>query len=199
MSYRGPKAKLSRALGVALTSKAARIMNRRPNPPGQHGAKRRGRKSNFGEQLLEKQRLRYQYNIKEKQLQRYFKKAYKQKGNTGVVLLQLLERRLDNIVYRAGFAPTIYAARQLVTHGHVLVNGKKTNAPSFLVSLEDSIELRENAKIRYQQSRETREHHPTPYLRLDVDAAIAGLQRLPEEAEIPILCRTQMVVEYYSR
>ena len=107
MSYRGPKAKLSRSLGVALTPKAALVMNRRPNPPGQHGAGRKKAKSDYGQQLLEKQRLKAQYNVSEKQLRNYFLDAKRNPGNTGEHLLKILECRLDNLVLRAGYATTI--------------------------------------------------------------------------------------------
>src|SRR4029079_2167436 len=119
---RGPKVKIARALGIALTPKAARIMERRPNPPGQHGATTRRKVSDYKKQLLEKQRLRAQYNISERQLQNAFTEATRQSGNTGVNLVRLLEMRLDAVVMRAGFARTIYAARQAVVHGHVMVN-----------------------------------------------------------------------------
>ena len=124
MKYTGPKIKLSRRLGFALTPKAGKYLERRSDPPGVHGKRRKSAKlSDYGRQLLEKQRLRFQYNISEKQLQNCYQKAVRKKGNTADILIQLLESRLDALVLRAGFARTIYAARQLVNHGHVQVNG----------------------------------------------------------------------------
>ena len=126
MKYTGPKVKLSRALGIPLTPKAMKYMARKPYPPGPHGMRKRHKKqSEFGNQLMEKQRLRAQYNLSEKQLRNYYRAASQEKGNTGENLIQKLESRLDAIILRAGFSPTIYGARQLVNHGHVLVNAKR--------------------------------------------------------------------------
>ena len=127
MNFSGAKVKKSRALGVALTPKAERIMKKRPNPPGTVGSGRRRRKSDYGVQLLEKQRLRFQYNVGEKYLQRMFQRASRMPGATGENLVALLESRMDALVLRAGLAPTIYAARQYVTHGHFTVNGEKVD------------------------------------------------------------------------
>ncbi|HEV7365406.1 MAG TPA: 30S ribosomal protein S4, partial [Gemmatimonadales bacterium] len=131
MNRRGPKVKLARQLGIPLTPKAQRVMERRPNPPGQHGASPRRKISGYKKQLIEKQRLRAQYNLSERQMSNAFAEAIRQPGNTGVRLLQFLEFRLDAIVLRAGFVRTIYAARQAVTHGHLQVNGKKVDRPSY--------------------------------------------------------------------
>ena len=127
---RGPKVRLARQLGIALTPKAAKVMENRPNPPGQHGATPRRKVSGYKKQLVEKQRLRAQYNVSERQLENAFGAATRQSGNTGIRLLQLLEMRLDAVVLRGGFVRTIYAARQAVTHGHVMVNGRKVDRPS---------------------------------------------------------------------
>ncbi len=198
MSYRGPRAKKSRALGVPLTPKSAIIMEKRPAPPGQHGARRRNR-SDFGAQLLEKQRLKFQYNVSERQLKKYFAKAKRLRGSTGERLLQILESRLDSFVYRAGFAPTVYAARQLVSHGHVEVNGGRVNIPSQLVSLEDVITIREKSKtlltIKEALGRTTR----PSYVETDMEKLTARLSRQPETHEVPIVCSIQAVVEFYSR
>src|SRR4029079_2208885 len=138
---RGPKVKIARALGIPLTPKAARIMERRPNPPGQHGAATRRQVSEYKKQLEEKQRLRAQYNVSERQLRNTFAQAIRQTGNTGVRLLQLLELRLDAVVLRAGFVRTIYAARQAVTPGHVTVNGRKVDRPSRRLKPGDVVAL----------------------------------------------------------
>ncbi len=130
MSMIGPKVKLARRLGVAWTPKAARILERRPSPPGQHGADRKpARDSVYKRQLMQKQLLRYQYNIRERQLRNYYRKALKSRGNYDERLIQLLETRLDALVLRAGFAPTIYAARQYVTIGNVLLKKKRLILP----------------------------------------------------------------------
>jgi small subunit ribosomal protein S4 len=173
-------------------------MEKRPAPPGQHGARRRSR-SDFGQQLLEKQRLKFQYNVSERQLRKYFLIARSSKGSTGEQLLQLLESRLDNMVYRAGFAPTIYAARQLVSHGHIEVNGRKVNIPSQLVSLTDTIAIREKSKalliIKEALSRTVR---PT-YVETDAEKLTAKRIREPESHEIPVSCNIQAVVEFFSK
>ncbi|MEM7336230.1 MAG: 30S ribosomal protein S4, partial [Chloroflexota bacterium] len=149
MKYTGPKAKLSRRLGIPLTPKAAKVMERKPHPPGEHGRNqqfRRGRQSYFQEQLLEKQRLRAQYNIHERQMVSYYKKANKAQGNTEDNLIQLLESRLDSVVLRGGLAVTIYAARQYVNHGHILVNGRRVNIPSYQVKPGDVVQVRQKSQ-----------------------------------------------------
>ena len=144
MNFTGPKVKQSRALGVALTPKAEKYMKKRPYGPGQHGQRRRRRPSDYGVQLLEKQRLRYQYNVSEKQLQRAYEQATRKSGPTGEILIQLLETRLDALVLRAGLAPTIFAARQLVNHGHVKVNGEKCNIGSRRIKPGETVARRDH-------------------------------------------------------
>lgn len=145
MRYRGPKNKICRREGVDLGLKTPgsknhmRLLKRLNIPPGQHGVKGRKRYSERGEQLREKQKLRYIFGLTEKQLKKYFKKAVSIKGDTTLYFIQFLEKRLDNVVFRLGFAPTRASARQLVTHGHILVNGKKVNIPSYLVKKGDKI------------------------------------------------------------
>ncbi|MCL4120281.1 UNVERIFIED_CONTAM: hypothetical protein GTU68_002611 [Idotea baltica] len=175
-------------------------MNKRPNPPGQHGAKRRrGGKSEYARQLLEKQRLKYQYNISEKQLKKYAAKAIKAKGNSADVLLSILETRLDNIVCRAGFAPSIFAARQFVVHGHIEVNGKKVDKPSYLLSSADIVEVKEKSKkltlVDIAQSKVV----VPPYIEMDNAGLTARIVRTAEREEIPIICEVQSVVEWYSK
>ncbi len=199
MSYRGPKAKKSRALGVPLTTKAAAVMNRRPNPPGQHGGGRKRQKSGYGEQLLEKQRLRFQYNLKEKQLRNYYKKAKRNKGNTATEFLKILESRLDNFVLRVGWAPSIYAARQLVVHGHIDVNGKRCSKPGCMISIGDVISLRAKAKELPLVTSSLQSSSPPAYIEFLADKNSAHFVRQPGVDEIPIICRVNMVVEYYNR
>ena len=199
MSYRGPRAKKSRALGVALTTKAAAVMIRKPHPPGHHGQGRRRSRSDYALQLMEKQKLRYQYNISEKQLRKYFATAKGKQGNTGENLLKVLESRLDNLVYRSGFAPTIYSARQLVSHGHVLVNGSRVNIPSFLVGLEDTISIREKSKNMLLINDARSKANLPAYISSDAKSLVARMEREPALEEIPVLCEIQMVVELYSK
>lgn len=192
--------KRSRSLGVALTPKGGRILERRPTPPGQHGKSRRGNKSDYGKQLLEKQRLKAQYNVSEIQLRNYFKKASRSKKSTGTVLLQLLESRLDCVVLRAGFAPTIYAARQLVSHGHILVNGKRVNIPSFNVEAETIISpAPRKAAHPLMVSNFAGAVRPVNMGVLDQKELSVQIQRLPERQEIAVVCDEQQVVEFYSR
>ena len=192
MSYKGPRAKKSRALGVALTTKAAAVMIRKPHPPGQHGQGRRRSKSDYALQLLEKQKLRFQYNVSEKHLRKYFATAKRKKGNTGENLLKILESRLDNIVYRAGLAPTIYSARQLVSHGHILVNGGRVNIPSFLVSLEDTVSVREKSKNLLIINDARSKANLPPYISSDAKSMVVRLEREPTIEEIPVICEVQM-------
>lgn len=149
--YRGPVEKLERRFGVSLALKGERrlagksALDKRPYAPGQHGA-RKGKISEYGLQLREKQKAKFMYGVSEKQFRRLFAEAARREGNTGVLLIQLLEQRLDNVVYRMGFATTRRFARQLVTHGHVLVNGKRVDIPSFRVEVGAKIEIIEKAK-----------------------------------------------------
>ncbi|EBQ9061084.1 30S ribosomal protein S4, partial [Salmonella enterica subsp. enterica serovar Reading] len=149
--YRGPVEKLERRFGVSLALKGERrlagksALDKRPYAPGQHGA-RKGKISEYGLQLREKQKAKFMYGVSEKQFRRLFAEAARREGNTGVLLIQLLEQRLDNVVYRMGFATTRRFARQLVTHGHILVNGKRVDIPSFRVEAGAKIEIIEKSK-----------------------------------------------------
>ncbi|MCS6808076.1 MAG: 30S ribosomal protein S4 [Bacteroidota bacterium] len=199
-NYTGPKVRLSRKLGIALTPKAGKYMDRKPNPPGQHGAnKRRAKVSDYGKQLFEKQRLRFQYNIHERQLRRYVNQAQRTVGNTGEILVQLLESRLDAIVFRAGLARSIYAARQYVTHGHMTVNGKRVNIPSYRVKVNDVVAVREKSRKLACFQEAIRTSMPPPYLDVSKSNLSAKLLYLPPREEIPIICEVPLVVEYYSR
>ena len=146
MNMRGPKIRLSRQLGIALTPKAAMALERRKNPPGQHGGtKDRLKGSDYKRHLIEKQRLRAQYNIEEKQMRNYVRAAMQKRGNPVDSLIQLLETRLDAVVYRAGLARTIYAAHQVISHGHILVNGKRVNVPSQRLAINDIVSVKEES------------------------------------------------------
>ena len=200
MKYTGPKIKKSRRLGLALTPKSEKYLERRPHPPGQHGpSRRRGKQSDYGKQLVEKQRLQYQYNLTEKQVRKYYQAASRKQGNTAEILLQLIEVRLDALVLRAGLARSIYQARQLVSHAHFQVNGKKVNIPSYNMRIGDVITVREKSRDldifpAAQQIASTPE-----YLTVDDKKLTATLSRLPEHGEVPIQCEMPLVVEFYSR
>jgi small subunit ribosomal protein S4 len=198
-----PKVKKSRALGIALTPKAVKDFEARPYPPGEHG---RGRKQNsdYKVRLLEKQRLRAQYDISERQMARAYDRAKKAEGKTGEALVVELERRLDALVLRAGLARTIYQARQQVVHGHIEVNGKKVDKPSFRVKPDDVIQVRERsrAKTPFQVAREggwAGEGEVAKYLQVNLQALAFRLDRLPNRREVPVICDEQLVVEYYAR
>ena len=198
-----PKVKKSRALGIALTPKAVKYFEARPYPPGEHG---RGRKQNsdYKVRLLEKQRLRAQYDISERQLVRAYDRASKVQGKTGEALIVELERRLDALVLRSGIARTIYQARQMVVHGHIEVNGRKVNKPSFQVKPGYVVTVRERSKEKYpfQVAREggyAGEGQTPRYLEVNLKALAFRLDREPQRREIPVICDEQLVVEYYSR
>jgi len=200
MNYTGPKAKVSRRLGIAISPKAEKYLERRPTPPGMHGKSRRPKKqSDYGRQLLEKQRLRFQYNVSERQLRNYYAKATRKTGNPADILLQSLECRLDAMVLRAGFARSIHAARQLVGHGHIEVNGRKVNVPSFSCREGDVIRVREKSRqidaITYALQSAT---FP-PYLNVDIEGMNATLNSIPKADDIPVICEISLVVEFYSR
>jgi small subunit ribosomal protein S4 len=195
----GPKVRLARQLGIALTPKAARVMERRPNPPGQHGATPRRKVSGYKKQLVEKQRLRAQYNISERQMQNAFAEAIRQTGNTGVRLLQLLEMRLDAVVLRGGFVRTIYAARQAVTHGHVMVNGEKVDRPSMRIKPGDVVALAAKSRDMVAFAGPLEVARPPAYLDLDKDKRSVKVREIPEREQIPVQCEASLVIEYYSR
>jgi small subunit ribosomal protein S4 len=200
MNYNGPKVKLSRKLSLELTPKARKVTQKKPYGPGQHGAtKRRAKQSDYGRQLLEKQRLRMQFNVSESQMRNYYKTAARLVGNTGEILVQLLESRLDSLVFRAGFARTIYASRQYVNHGHVTVNGKRVTIPSFKVKENDVIAIKTKTQKNEHVQDAIRSAAPPPYLSLSkADFSVKYLYTPPRE-EIPVICEISLVVEYYSR
>ncbi len=200
MNYTGPKVRISRKLGINLTPKAGKVSTRKPYPPGAHaGNKRRGKQSDYGRQLLEKQRLRMQYNLSEKQMANFYKKAASQTGNTADILVQLIETRLDALVYRAGLAPTIYASRQFIGHGHITVNGKRVTIPSYKIRVNDVIGVKEKSR-KIESIQETiRTVNAPPYLEVSKADFSAKLAYIPHKEEVPIQCELPLVVEYYSR
>lgn len=196
MKYNGPRVKRSRRIGVALTPKAQRILDKKG---GNRPDTRPQRVSEYGLQLLEKQRLRFQYNVSEKQMRRHFRAALRAKGRTGENLVTRLERRLDAFVLRSGFAPTIYAARQLVGHGHFTLNGVRARNPSQLIRAGDQVSVRERSRSKAIFDMDWDAYSPPAYIDRDVESMSATLTRLPERTEVPIICEDQYVVEYYSR
>jgi small subunit ribosomal protein S4 len=197
-----PKAKRSRALGIPLTPKCVKYFEARPYPPGQHG---RGRKqtSDYKVRLLEKQRLRAQYDISETQLRRAFEHAHAHTGKTGEVLLADLETRLDAMVLRSGLARTIYQARQMVTHQHLEVNGARVDRPSYRVQPGDVVAVAERSRTKKNflvaaAGANAAEVIPG-YLAVNHGDLRFRLERPPVRTEIPVICDEQLVVEYYSR
>jgi small subunit ribosomal protein S4 len=200
MKYNGPKTKLSRKVGFAIAPKARKTMDRKPGTPGQHGnARRRPKQSDYAKQLLEKQRLRLQYNIHERQMRNTMKKASRLKGNKVDNLVHLLENRLDALVFRAGFARSIYAARQYVRHGHILVNGKKVDMPAYAVQPNDTFVVKEKSQKLEAFQEAIRSSSPPPYL--DVSKADFSAKYLynPPREEVPVVCEIPLVIEFYSR
>lgn len=204
-SYHGPKARVQRRFGEVLIPrpKYSRILEKRAYPPGDHGKEkqfRQGRRSDYGLQLSEKQKVAFIYNVRERQLRRYFLRARRMPGNTGANLLALLERRLDNLVYRAGFAPTIWAARQMVSHGHILVDGVRLNIPSYLVTPGQNIAVIEKMRknVHVVEALESNVYAPQ-YLSLDSASVSATLMRVPERGEIQVPVDESLVVEFYTR
>jgi len=204
-SYHGPKAKVQRRFGEVLVPRAKyqKIIEKRPYPPGEHGKEkqfRSGRRSDYGLQLDEKQKLSFIYNVRERQLRNYYKKAALMPGRTGFNLLVLLERRLDNAVFKAGFAATIWAARQFVGHGHIMVNGRRVDLPSYQVEQGDIIEVREKMKQNVHVIELMEQGNNVPaYMRLDTEKRQATFERMPEPEDFFIPVDIQLVVEYYNR
>lgn len=204
--YIGPLTKVSRRLGTFVGGNL-KAFKKRNFPPGQHG-RTQGRKklSDYAVRLQEKQKLRYLYGgLREKQFKKYFDEAVRlagvKGGNTGDILLQLLERRLDNVVYRMGFAKTRLQARQLVRHGHFLVNGRKVDIPSFQVKPGDIIELKEKSKQSplFKENLESRDIKSIPsWLEVDKENFRGKVLEIPEKVELEIPVNVQLIIEYYS-
>ncbi len=203
MKYTGPKVRISRRLGVALTPKAAKVMERKPYAPGQHGPQsqyKRSRPSPYKEQLVEKQKLRAQYNIHEKQLRNYYKKATQKDGNTADNLVGMLESRLDSVVLRGGLARTIYQARQIVNHGHLLVDGKRVNIPSYSVKPGQVIQVRDKSRNSPMFGDALASVGRIPdYVTTNENALTVSLSRVPNYEETQIFAEVPKVIEFYSR
>jgi len=197
--YTGPKHKLARRVGVNVLDKTSNSLMRRLNtPPGVHGAKRKSRLSEFGLQLKEKQKAKSIYGILEKQFKKLVETVQKKRGDTGELLISLLETRLDNIVYRLGFAKTRFMARQLVSHGHIRVNDKKLNIASYQVAVEDIISLSEKIQKNTHVSQLLSEKNELLSF-LKKEGTQGKLIRMPKRDDIEVPFNTQQIIEYYSR
>ncbi len=205
--YRGPVEKLERRLGVDLGLKGERrlagksALEKRPYPPGQHG-QRRTKISEYGEQLQEKQKAKFMYGVSEKQFRALFTEANRKEGNTGAILIQLLEQRLDNVVYRMGFATTRRFARQLVNHGHILVDGKRVDIPSYRVKAGQKIEVKEKSKTNSQIVRAmelTNQTGIVEWVDIEKNKLFGIFSRVPAREEISIPVEERLIVELYSK
>ena len=205
--YRGPVEKIERRFGVSLNLKGERRLNgksaleKRPYGPGQHG-QRRKKVSEYGTQLNEKQKAKFMYGVSEKQMRGLFAEAKRRDGNTGYNLITLLEQRLDNIVYRMGFASTRRFARQLVNHRHILVDGKRVDIASYRVKAGQKIEIREKSKANTQVVRAielTNQTGLAPWVDIDAAKVFGIFTRLPEREEVVIPVEERLIVELYSK
>ncbi|MEO1062918.1 MAG: 30S ribosomal protein S4 [Actinomycetota bacterium] len=201
--YVGPKARVSRRLGTNIwgTARETRALDRRPYPPGDHGRSRRRNQSEYLVQLQEKQKARYTYGVLEKQFRRYYQEATRMRGVTGELLLQLLELRLDNVVYRAGWAATRPQARQFVNHGHVNVNGRRVDIPSYRVRVGDVIELRDKARdmVQVRWNLDVLDRQPPGWLSSGDGGMQMTVAELPSRDQIDVPVREQLIVELYSK
>ena len=198
------KHKVDRRLKVNLWGRPKSPFNSRNYPPGQHGKSKRGKPSDYGTQLEAKQKMKFYYgNLNERQFRNVYRKAVKKKGNNTENLIGFLERRLDTVTYRAKFAMTVFSARQLINHGHIKVNGKKVNIPSYLVNAEDTIEIKEKSKdiITIVGALVSKERDVPDYIQMDNKSKKAKLIRIPKFSEVPYptIMQPNLVIEYYSR
>lgn len=196
-NYIGPKVKLSRRVGVPIADIPKHTARRQLNPPGMHGFRGR-RLRDFGVRLNEKQKLRYHYNLLEKQFRNYVDEATRAKGNTGQVLLQYLELRLDNVIRRLGWARTIWQARQIVAHGQVIVNGQKVDRPSYRVTPGEVITLKDKVHKYIRENMESLPGHEAPeWLSFDPSSLTANILALPTTDQIPFDVNMNLIIEFY--
>ena len=177
-------------------------VERRAYPPGQHGQSRRQKISEYGVQLREKQKIRRMYGLMEQQFRNYFEKALRKTGRTGETLVKMLESRLDNVVYRLGFAPSRKSARQLITHGHLLVNNEHVNVPSYLLRAGDVVQVRDKSKkldVIHSSMKRMKDSTMLPWLSLDKAAMAGTFLNVPERADVPLNANEQLIVELYSK
>ena len=198
------KHKVDRRLKVNLWGRPKSPFNSRNYPPGQHGKAKKGKISDYGTQLEAKQKMKFYYgNINERQFRNVYRKAIQKKGNTTENLVGFLESRLDTVVYRAKFATTVFSARQLINHGHIKVNGKKVNIPSYLVKAEDTIEIKDKSKdiVAIVGALVSKEREVPDYIQMDEKNKKATLIRIPKFSEVPypVIMEPNLVIEYYSR
>ena len=198
------KHKVDRRLKVNLWGRPKSPFNSRNYPPGQHGKSKKGKLSDYGTQLEAKQKMKFYYgNMNERQFRNVYRKAIQKKGNTTENLVGFLERRLDTVVYRAKFATTVFSARQLINHGHIKVNGKKVNIPSYLVKAEDTIEIKDKSKdiVTIVGALVNKEREVPDYIQVDEKNKKATLTRIPKFSEVPypVIMEPNLVIEYYSR
>jgi len=198
------KHKVDRRLRVNLWGRPKSPFNSRNYPPGQHGKAKRGKPSDYGNQLEAKQKMKFYYgNMNERQFRNIYRKAIQKKGNTTENLVFFLESRLDTVIYRAKFASTVFSARQLINHGHIKVNGKKVNIPSYKVKAEDSIEVKDKSKdiANITGALASKEREVPEYIQLDEKNKKAKLVRIPKFSEVPYptIMEPNLVIEYYSR
>jgi len=198
------KHKVDRRLKVNLWGRPKSPFNSRNYPPGQHGKAKKGKLSDYGTQLEAKQKMKFYYgNINERQFRNVYRKAIQKKGNTTENLVGFLESRLDTVVYRAKFATTVFSARQLINHGHIKVNGKKVNIPSYLVKAEDTIEIKDKSKdiVTIVGALLSKEREVPDYIQMDEKNKKATLTRIPKFSEVPypVIMEPNLVIEYYSR
>ena len=198
------KHKVDRRLKVNLWGRPKSPFNSRNYPPGQHGKTKRGKISDYGTQLEAKQKMKFYYgNMNERQFRNVYRKALNKKGNTSENLIGFLERRLDSVIYRAKFATTVFSARQLINHGHIRVNGKKVNIPSYLVKEEDAIEVKDKSKdlTMIIGSLVSKEREIPEYIQMDEKNKKVKFIRVPKFSEVPYptIMEPNLVIEYYSR
>jgi len=199
--YIGPRVRISRRFGIPIFG-ASKYLERRNYGPGVHGPKSRRKHTDYALGLIEKQKLRYYYGLLERQFRGVYERALKRRGVTGETMLQILETRLDNVVYHLGFANTRAAARQMVTHGHVKVNGRKVNVPSYGLKVNDAVEVKESNVSRQMATKnlELATSRAVPdWLSLNKEAFKGVVMRVPSRDEIQPIANEQAVVEFYSR
>ena len=198
--YTGPTSKIARKFGEPIFG-PDKVLDKKNYGPGQHGnSRRRGKQSEYSVQLKEKQKAKYTYGILEKQFSNLFKEALRKKGITGEILLQLCETRLDNVVYRLGIAPTRRAARQMVTHKHIVVNGRTTNIPSYALRIGDVVSVRERSKsLEMVNASLAASTHQSDWLEWNSDAMNGKILAIPEREQIPENIKEQLIVELYSK
>lgn len=200
--YTGPKAKIIRRFGINLfgSEKYDKILAKRNYPPGVHGKGKYGKPTEFGKQLLEKQKVRFIYGITERQCQNYYLEASRQKEDTGKTFMTLLERRLDNVIYRAGFAKTRMQARQMVNHGLFHVNGRRVKTPSYLVKAGDHFEVRPKSQSSPMfQELDKQKYRPPAWLKIETKEVKGEVARFPDKMEFEQIVSPHIVVEFYSK